>query len=249
VQVKAQGLLNAAKFIEEEYGREALGGVLRACSEPVRERYVSAIAINWHPMEEFVEFTETADQLLGSGNGRLAEAIGAAGARAHTKGVAVRIASYIAQPEFLFRRVAGLWRQFNDEGSMVVHHVDPHSGSIEVAGLRAPNAIFCGILTGWVREISTTFGINAPSVRHTECRARGDQRCWWEIRWSSIRESMPPPGRSKSNAPASSRVSENLAQAREAASSAKLRAASVRPTGSKPPPSSRGKIPPSDKKP
>jgi hypothetical protein len=186
VQIKAQGLLNAAKFIETQYGRDALGEVVRACSEPVRDRYISAIAINWHPIEEFLEFVQTADKILGDGKGKLIEEIGAAGARANLKGMAVRIAFYMAQPDFFFRRVAGLWHQFNDEGEMLTHAIAERSGAVEVAGISKPNAIFCGVLTGWIREVSTALGIQDPSPRHTECRARGDARCYWEIRWTAL---------------------------------------------------------------
>ena len=188
MQVKAQGLLNAAKWLEEEYGRDALGTVVRACSDPVRDRYTSAIAINWHPVEEFIEFVETADKMLGRGNGRVAEEIGAAGARANMKGTLVRIAFYLAQPEFFFRRVAGLWRQFNDEGQMLVHSLDDHSGVIEVSGLKHPHVIFCAVLTGWTRQIASGLGIKNPAVRHSECRARKDARCMWEGRWMTIQE-------------------------------------------------------------
>ncbi|MGO8999702.1 MAG: hypothetical protein ACLQVI_40775 [Polyangiaceae bacterium] len=186
MQVKAQGLLNAAKWIEEEYGRDALGEVVRACSEPVRDRYISAIAINWHPVEEFIEFVEKADQILGQGHLRLAEEIGAAGARANMKGTLVRIAFYLAQPEFFFRRVAGLWRQFNDEGQMIVHSLGENSGSMEVSGIAKPNVTFCAVLSGWTRQVGIGLGIEGPVVRHVECRARGDARCMWDVRWSAI---------------------------------------------------------------
>jgi hypothetical protein len=186
VQIKAQGLLNAAKFIEDEYGRDALGTVIRACSPDVRERYTSAIAINWHPMEELVELVQRADQILGRSNGKLAEEIGAAGARANMRGIVVRIAFYLAQPQFFIRRVAGLWRQFNDEGEMLVHSFGESSGLMEIRGMSAPHPIFCAILTGWVREIAVGLGIRQPVVRHTECRCRGDARCVYDVRWESI---------------------------------------------------------------
>jgi hypothetical protein len=187
VQVKAQALLNAARYIETQYGREALSQVVRACSEPVRDRYVSAIAINWHPVEEFVEFIEVADKMLGRGDGKLMEEVGAAGARANMKGIAVRIAFYMAQPDFFFRRVAGLWHQFNDEGEMVTHFIAERSGSIEVVGIKKPNAAFCMTLNGWIREVATALGIQDPVPRHSECRGRGDARCMWDVRWTALR--------------------------------------------------------------
>jgi hypothetical protein len=188
VQVKAQGLLNAAKYIEDEYGRDALGAVIRACSPEVRDRYTSAIAINWHPMEELVELVQRADELLGRGNGKVAEAVGAAGARANMRGLVVRIATYLAQPQFFMRRVAGLWQQFNDEGEMLVRSLGDKCSVLEIRGLSAPHPIFCAILTGWVREVGRGIGIHEPMVRHAECRCRGDARCTYEVRWETIDE-------------------------------------------------------------
>ena len=186
VQIKAQGLLNAAKWIEAEYGRDTLGVVVRACSPGVRDRYISGIAINWHPVEEFIEFVETADRMIGRGKGQLAEEIGAAGARANMKGPLVRGAFYLAQPEFFLRRVASLWQQFNDEGQMLVNTLEEHASSVELTGLKTPNATFCAVLTGWTRQVATSLGARKPAVRHAQCRARGDTRCLWDIRWSAI---------------------------------------------------------------
>jgi hypothetical protein len=186
VQIKAQGLLNAARWIEAEYGRDALGEIIRACSPPVRESYVSGIAINWHPVEEFIEFIDQADRAIGRGRGQLAEEIGAAGARANFKGTLVRAALYLAQPEFFFRRIAGLWRQFNDEGEMRVQSLEEHTSSLEVTGLKSPNATFCAVLTGWTRQMAISLGAQNPAVRHVRCRARGDARCLWDIRWTGI---------------------------------------------------------------
>jgi hypothetical protein len=184
VKIKAQGLLNAAKWIEEEFGQGALRDVIRACSPEVRERYTSAIAINWHPMEELVEFLEVADRQLGRGDGRIAEEIGAAGARKNMKGAMLRLVFYLAKPEFLMKRITQLWRQFNDEGSMDLLHLDDYSSSIEVRGVTNPQFLFCCTLTGWSREVALALGGHNPVVRHTECRARGSSKCIWQLRWT-----------------------------------------------------------------
>ena len=258
MQVKAQGLLNAAKYIEDEYGRDALGEVVRACSEPVRERYIAAIAINWHPMEEFVEFVEKADKMLGRGNLKLAEEVGAAGARANMKGTVIRIAVYIAKPEFFFRRVAGLWRQFNDEGEMLVHNLDEHAGTMEVRGVSTPHPVFCAVLSGWMREVATGIGIQNPHVRHRQCRTRGDAQCIWEARWTSIEApkaasegkvraqarppsmppssgTLPPASGSLPGAPPASSATVRAAQAPPRSSRGAIR------VPSKPPPKDKGR--------
>lgn len=188
MQVKAQGLLNATKYLEEAYGQPALRDVIRACSEPLRSRYVAAIAIEWHPVEELVELLEVADRLLGRGDGRIAEEIGASGARANLRGTLTRLAFYVSRPEFLLQRVSSLWRQFNDEGSMALLGVTDTSATIEVRGIKKPYWLFCCTITGWGREIVSAFGGTSVTAKHIECRARGASRCVWEVRWMGVRK-------------------------------------------------------------
>jgi predicted hydrocarbon binding protein len=182
MNVKAQGLLNAAKYVEERYGRDALRDVLRACSPAVRDTYTSSIAINWHPMEELCEFVDVAERKLGGLPGRLAQEIGAAGARANMKGTLLRIAFYFGKPEFMLKRAAALWRQFNDEGTMELVEMSDKLVRLEVRGVPVPNATFCALLTGWCHETAAALGVINISAHHVECLARRGQRCLFEIR-------------------------------------------------------------------
>jgi predicted hydrocarbon binding protein len=198
MNIKAQGLLNAAKYIEERFGREALADVVRACSPEVRETYASSIAINWHPMEELCEFVDVAEARFGGLRGKLAQDIGAAAARANMKGLLLRIAFYLGKPEYLMKRVAALWRQFNDEGTMELLEMTDAAARVEVRGVPRPNATFCSIVTGWCYETALAFGVSNVSAHHIECRARGGQRCIFEIRalYGKIASSDEPGGSS-----------------------------------------------------
>jgi predicted hydrocarbon binding protein len=185
VNIKAQGLLNAVRWIEEEYGQAALRDIIRDCSPAVRERYMFAIAINWHPAEEFTELLAVAERRLGKGDGKIAEAIGAAGARANMKGILVRLAQYVVDADYLTRRIAGMWKQFNDEGEMRVVKIEPAHVVLEIAGISKPEWLFCCTLTGWCREIASTLGVQNAIARHTQCKSRGDDRCIYDIRGTS----------------------------------------------------------------
>jgi hypothetical protein len=195
LRIKAQGLLNAAKWVEGEHGREGLRDVLQACSPAVRERYTSVIPIDWHPVEELVDFVRAAERVLSAGraSGRVAEAIGAAGARANMKGITVRIAVWMARPEQLVARAAGVWRQFNDEGSMDLIEVGENLGRFELKGVKLEDALFCAVLTGWFREIAAGVGAISPLARHIECKARGGARCVWEVRYARVELKGGPP--------------------------------------------------------
>ncbi len=186
MNVKAQGLLNAAQWIEQTYGQPALRDVVRSCGPAVRDRYTSAIAIEWHPISELIEFLGAAETVLGKGDGKLAEEIGAAGARTNMRGSFARMLFYIAKPEFLMKRIATLWSQFNDAGSMQLLHIDDFSSTIEVKGVPEPSWLFCCTLTGWGREVVRAMGGSDPRSKHVECRARGAQRCVWKQTWTGV---------------------------------------------------------------
>jgi len=180
MKVKAQGLHNAAKHIEATFGREALGRVLRACTEPVRETYTSTTAINWHPVEELCELVEVAEVELDR-RGTLAQEIGAAGARANMKGTLLRIALYWGKPEYLVQRLVGVWRQYNDEGEMQLLAIGPDRAKIEVKGIQEPRDAFCRILTGWWVEVAIGLGGRFVTATHSSCRALGGNTCLWEL--------------------------------------------------------------------
>jgi hypothetical protein len=188
LQIKAQGLLNAARWIEDEYGRDSLGEVLRACSPGVRERYTSVIAIDWHPAGEFIELVQHAERILGGGrsNGRIAEAIGAAGARANMKGTMVRLAAWIARPEALMKRAAGLWRQFNDEGHMELKELGDSTARFELGKIEGLDPAFCAVVTGWCREVALAVGAVVPQAKHVACVWRGESLCVWELRFARV---------------------------------------------------------------
>ncbi len=180
-------------WIEATYGKDALADVLRACSPEVRATCASAIAIEWLPVAQVVEFVGTADRLLSTGTGKLAEAAGEAGARASLKNPLLRAVFYLANPEFLMRRTASIWKQFNDQGEMHLRDFDARGASFELTGCDEWHPVFCALLTGWFREIARTMDIQSPNVRHPDCRgrqlqgeARGPGRCLWELRWAPI---------------------------------------------------------------
>jgi hypothetical protein len=184
VNVKAQGLLNAAAWVREKFGAVALERVLAACSPAVRERTATAIAINWIPMAEFVEMLTTADRMLGDGDGRLAEAIGAASARINLRHLGLRLAFFLARPEFLMRRVAGVWRQYNEAGEMLVLGFDEGHMLAELRGMPTSDWFLCCSVTGWLNEAGLATGMKELVTQHSSCRANGEPRCLWDLRWS-----------------------------------------------------------------
>jgi hypothetical protein len=187
VNVKAQAILHGAAWVREKYGAQGLESVVAACSPAVRERCNSAIAINWHPHEELAEFLSATDRLFGHGDGHVAEAIGAAAARSNLRHLGLRLAFFLARPEFLMRRVAGVWRQFNEEGEMLVQDFRDGAMDAELVEISRPDWIICCSVTGWLYEAGIATGMKQLVTTHVECRGRGGARCRWHLRWGATK--------------------------------------------------------------
>ncbi len=184
MNVKAQALINAAHYIEGAYGRDVLAEILGACSSGVRDRCATGIAIEWHPLAELTEFLVAMERVVAVP--AIGEKVGAAGARANTRGVMLRIAMLLARPENALKRAATMWRQFNDEGQLVLRKADDRFIEVEITGLPATPRIFCDTITGWARELVTSAGGKNATAVHEACRASGGARCLWDVRWSGI---------------------------------------------------------------
>jgi hypothetical protein len=191
VNVKAQGLLHGLAWVREKFGEAGVDRVLAACSPAVRDRSAAAIPLDWIPLAELVEFLTVADRELGAGDGEVAEAIGAASARANLRHLALRLAFFLGRPEFLMRRVAGIWRQYNEEGEMAVREFASGRMLAELSGFPSPDWYICSSITGWLYEAGLATGMRDLSTKHVECRARGRDHCYWELRWEGGRSAPP----------------------------------------------------------
>ena len=185
MELKLQALLNAMKCVEEHYGAESLDRVLAACRPVLRERHETGIAIEWHPIEEYIEFLERADELLGRGDGGFGVEAGAYAARQNLRGMMKRALFWVMNPSFLMRRAMGFWRQFNSAGSLELRDLQPGLCRMEVKDLPFANWTFCNTFIGWAEEMGEAIGWEGAKATHPECRARGDARCIVETRWSA----------------------------------------------------------------
>jgi hypothetical protein len=186
LKVKAQGVLNAARWIREQHGTAVLAEVLAQCSAASRATVEAGIAINWHPVEELIEMLHAAERRLGTGDGEVARAIGAAGARTNLGRPLFRAAFFVARPATLMNRIAAAWSKYNDEGTLVVHEFDNQHMVIELAGLQEPSWLFCCTITGWMEEVGRALKVGDPIVQHSMCRGRAGSRCIWRARFDEV---------------------------------------------------------------
>jgi hypothetical protein len=89
------------------------------------------------------------------------------------------------------RRVAGVWRQFNDVGEMVVKEFSSGRMIAEMREFASPSWVFCCSVTGWLHEAGIATGMKQLVTQHLESCGRGAARCQWHLRWTTNR-AIPP---------------------------------------------------------
>lgn len=70
---------------------------------------------------------------------------------------------------------------------MHLRHFDEKRVSIELANVPQPHKLLCSSVTGWVQVVAEAVGAAGARSEHTVCRARGGQRCLYEVRWDARR--------------------------------------------------------------
>jgi hypothetical protein len=175
--------MNAMAWLEAAHGQDAVARVLRRCSPAVNERYISAIAIEWHDFDEFVQVLEAIEAEVGRGDGRTAFASGRYSAEQNTRGLMKRALFYLASPEYLMRKAAGLWRQYNECGDLLLCNIDSQQVLLELRGLPRPHELLCESLSGWMQVVAEAIGARGAHTVHPTCRLRGAARCLHRIDW------------------------------------------------------------------
>jgi hypothetical protein len=90
----------------------------------------------------------------------------------------------IASPGFILKKASQVWRQYYDSGELDVLRSEHGSVDLEVLDFPTPNVAHCESVAGWVEQCIKMTGGDDVSVNHSSCRARGDERCLFELRWS-----------------------------------------------------------------
>ena len=183
MQIKAQAFLYGTEWVLKTHGERVLSRILASCGPTVRERYMTAIAIEWHEGAELEEFLRVTERHLGAPPGSVAREIGAAGASHNMKGFMRRLGFYAARQDYALARVGAAWRQFNDEGEMTLKIEKEGACVMRVTDADLPGPLFCETLTGWCGVLGEHVGMRSPHVVHEKCRFRGEDCCSWEIRW------------------------------------------------------------------
>ncbi|MCP4899554.1 MAG: hypothetical protein GY906_21520 [bacterium] len=185
-QVKGTAFCSRIAYVERHHGGKALEQVFdqmkdQGCAASLKKR---ALPSGWYSFENYVDLLETIDRVCGKGDGSLFRGMASQVAQDDLSTI-YRAFIRVASPAFVLKKASHIWRQYYDSGDLQVLKDQPGEVLLEVCDMPNPQTAHCESISGWVEQCVRMTGAANAKVSHDSCRVRGDDRCIFNVRWSS----------------------------------------------------------------
>ena len=141
----------------------------------------NVVAVGWYDNELLIRTLCAIESVLRDRDPRILETLGRYSAEADLKRV-YRVFLRMANPAAVLEKASELWKRFFNTGRWEVKRVDHGAeGALLEAGV--VHEVLCRNLNAYLQRVFELVGAQGVTVRHLECRTRGDARCLFSIRW------------------------------------------------------------------
>ncbi|MEM9487508.1 MAG: 4-vinyl reductase [Myxococcota bacterium] len=148
----------------------------------------------WYDLEHFLVLNEAIDRHFGDGDLALVRELGRHAAEASLTTL-FRMFFKSGTVHWILSKASRLWGMHYDSGRLLVREFPGPilEVELEIADFARPHRIHCVSVQGWVERAAELSGVPRASLCEVDCRALGDQRCRFRLKWDP-REDLEPPG-------------------------------------------------------
>jgi hypothetical protein len=183
VTVKGSPVRSLQKFIDAELTPEQREAVLRSLPPEYAKRFSSPVlATETVPVHMLNRFTQEAAKAKGEAVETFARRAGRMAAGEAVKGI-YRFFALVMTPTALLGKASQMWSSLYNRGELRVEDQSGTSARIRLTNF-PPEAAGCSRVTGWIERMAELTGVKNIRVEQTQCSARGDAFCEWQLRWS-----------------------------------------------------------------
>lgn len=182
MKIKGAALLARAAFVKKHFGEQAWKDVVAAVSSQDGTDLAGLLASGWYPFETGQRLDDAIVRVIGKGDRKVFEELGAASARENLTTVHK---TFVAgkSPQSLLEKAPLIYGFYYDTGRRTWEPTGPTSGVLTTYEAGSFSAVDCLTVIGWHREALAMCGATEVAIQETACRARGDAVCRYEIRW------------------------------------------------------------------
>jgi len=185
MSIKVKGAVIRARkaFVVDEYSENAWKTVLEALPEEDRQILEGPLpATAWHDFEFNKRLDQAIVDVLGHGDTRIFEVIGAWSARVNLSGPHKAFIKH-GDPAQLMAATRMIYDYYYDVGKRTWEPSGPTSGVMTTYDARTFSEPDCLTVIGWYKQALKMCRAKRIQVEETHCRARGDEFCRYEISW------------------------------------------------------------------
>jgi uncharacterized protein (TIGR02265 family) len=184
-QIRGAILLARKAFVRKHFGEAAWQQVLSSLNEEEYDLLNGLIIhVGWYPFEFGERLDKTIVNVLGEGNTKIFEQIGAQSAVENLNGVH-RDFLREGDPQAFMKQANSIYSFYYDTGRRTYEQTGPTSGVMTTIDAETFSAIDCLTVIGWYRTALDMCGAKNVRIVEEKCRAKGDSVCQYRFDWTT----------------------------------------------------------------
>lgn len=182
-KIKGNALLSRMAFVKEQYGEGAWQEVLGRLTKEDRATIERTLApAGWYPFEMGERLEKAIVDVVGKGDIRIFERMGAMSAKTSLTGVHKHFLQP-RDPQAFLSKAGVLYHLYYDKGRREYESTGPHSATLTTYDAEQYSEADCHTVIGYQREALTMCGARDIVITEESCRAKGAPFCRLKISW------------------------------------------------------------------
>jgi len=184
MEIKGSILESRLQFVKDRFGPDAVEDVLSAL--PASDQAILREPLNsagWYHFQTCQQLDEAIVQVIGKGDARLFEEMGAASAQQNLTGFQKFYLDH-GNPQGFMLRAPLIYHVYYDKGWRDYKPTGPTSGVMTTYEAETYSSADCLTVMGWYKQALKMCGARKVDMVEDTCRARGDDCCRYLVNWS-----------------------------------------------------------------
>jgi hypothetical protein len=184
MEIKGAILESRLQFVRERFGAEAVEQVLTALPNPVQSVLRKPLnSSGWYNFQICLHLDDAIVRVIGKGDPRLFEEMGAASARQNLGGTQ-KFYLDPGNPQGFMLRAPLIYNVYYDKGWRDYKPTSPTSGVMTTYEADTYSEADCMTVMGWYKQALKMCGARNVDIVEETCRSRGGDCCKYVVSWS-----------------------------------------------------------------
>jgi len=183
MEIKGQIIESRLQFVKDHFGEKAVEDVLSAL--PSADQSILRKPLNsagWYHFQTGQRLDEAIVKVIGKGDARLFEEMGAASAQQNLSGIQ-KFYLDPGNPQGFMLRAPLIYHVYYDKGWRDYKPTSPTSGVMTTYEAETYSTADCMTVMGWYKQALKMCGAKDVQIVEETCRARGGECCRYLVNW------------------------------------------------------------------